>query len=240
MSDALANRMLADGATSLWWMPVGEKWIDLAGSRHADVYNMAGFGQPLFRSRSAAPMRCDGFSTRADAATDSVFDVTDNWSAEMWFQLESKDQQNLLVHGPSHTVNGLRIVARTATSPQIDVALHVASTLYRNETPSGSIAAGQIYHLVVTFDSPTIAIYLNAAAQTLGASTINTNTMGVLRIGRSDNVDGHAQGWVGPVAIYQGVTLTAQQVSQHYRLAGAWVDYAYRVTDPVQAGAMAL
>ena len=100
--------------------------------------------------------------------------------------------------------------------------------------------AGQIYHLVVTFDSPTIAIYLNAAAQTLGASTINTNTMGVLRIGRSDNVDGHAQGWVGPVAIYQGVTLTAQQVSQHYRLAGAWVDYAYRVTDPVQAGAMAL
>ena len=222
MSEPLANLMIADGASSLWWMPAGERWLDIAGGKHLDIYNTAGYGRPLLRSRTAGAVRFDGFSTYAqgDGATDFLNPhVTERWSLEFWANFDS-DTTFRQIYQRGSATNAVNVQTRNTATPGIDVTIVYDSVPYQSRIPGGSIAAGANAHVVITFDTDTILAYVDGASASLSAGALAAVSNSNLLIGDSaSSASQYMLGWLGPVAQYQNVALTAAQAAEHYRIA---------------------
>ena len=239
MSDALARMMLAHGATNLWWTLVDEAWIDIAdgpsGGKHLDLYNTAGLRNPLMRSHTAGPPRFDGYSVYAKG--DGTVDfpnphVTQNWSLEFWARFDSSTTLRSIYQRGS-TTNGVFVQTRNTTTPGIDVAIKYNSAEYKSRIPGGSINADEAAHVAISFATDTITSYVNGSVITPGVGTLSVLSNSNLLIGDSSASNSQWMlGWLGPIAQYQNVALTAQQVADHYRVARSWIDYAHRLNDP--------
>jgi hypothetical protein len=100
--------------------------------------------------------------------------------------------------------------------PLLEFTIMQNGTRRRLQAPSGTIVAGQTYHVVATYDGTTRRLYLNGnqvATDTLtGGATATTNP---LYVGSWNGTSEFMKGTIDEVAVYKAA-LSAARVSAHY------------------------
>jgi len=105
--------------------------------------------------------------------------------------------------------------------PQLEFTTMQGGTRRRAQAPAGAVAAGQISHVVGTYDGAVQRVYVNGAQVATGAFSgplgVNANR---LVIGSWDTASEYLAGAIDEVAVY-GKALTATQVTSHFNAGSA-------------------
>ncbi|MDQ2826026.1 MAG: family 16 glycosylhydrolase [Actinomycetota bacterium] len=105
--------------------------------------------------------------------------------------------------------------------PQLEFTTMQSGTRRRVQAPAGAVVAGQIYHVVGTYDGATQRLFVNgaqvASAAFSGPMSVNTNRV---VLGSWDTASEYFSGTVDEVAIY-AKALTAAQVANHFNQGSA-------------------
>ncbi len=104
--------------------------------------------------------------------------------------------------------------------PKLEFTVMQSGTRRRLQAASGTIVAGNAYHVVATYDGANQRLYVNGAQVASAALTGRaTATSNPLVIGSWDTFSEWFRGTVDEVAVY-GAALTATQVRAHFTAAG--------------------
>src|SRR5205807_5731550 len=100
--------------------------------------------------------------------------------------------------------------------PLLEFTIIQNGTRKRLQAPSGTVVAGQTYHVVGTYDGTTRRLYVNGAevatGALTGAATATTNPLYMASWNGGAEV---LKGTIDEVAVYS-TALTAARVSAHY------------------------
>jgi hypothetical protein len=214
-----AAAVLSDGATGYWRLgeASGTTAANAVSGGSAGTYkNSPTLGQPSLLPGDAAntSVRFNGTSQSVAIPFNAGVDASTAVTVEAWIK-----------------PNALPATGRwasVATKPesftlqfsgdQLEFTIIQNGVRQRMRAPSGTIVAGQVYHVIGTYDGKQSKLYVNGKlvpARTL-TGAISQNPQG-FNIGSWDGASEFFNGWIDDVAVYKSA-LTQTQVNNHYAL----------------------
>lgn len=176
----------------------------------------------------------DAFS-HADHAD---FKPTGAFSISAWINLNASGSNQTIFQSYSQNSNvaGLQFVVTAAGKLNCVVGKNTGVTLntdYKDLTAATTLSDSTTYHVVLTWDTATLRIYLNGGQDGSVASTIAPAyaATSYIRVGCANasgtNIN-FFNGWMDDLAIFNGTALSADQVKELYegRYIGEWMPQA--------------
>ena len=216
-SSAYSNAVSGDSPVGYWRL--GEKSGatagDSAGANPGAYRNGALLGQPSLLAGDSAnsAVRFDGTNDYVNIPSSSSLSPTARVSVEAWIKpaaLPSAGNFASVASKPeSYSIQ--------FNGPRLEFTIMQSGTRRRLQAPAGTVAVGQTYHVVGTYDGATQRLYVNgtqvASASLTGAITTNSNE---LDIGSWNEGSEDFNGTIDEVAVYNS-TLPAARVLAHYQ-----------------------
>jgi arylsulfatase A-like enzyme len=137
-----------------------------------------------------------------------IVNPSTNFTAALWVKLEATAGTNAQIILQQEGTKGRTWLSRK-TSGVLSSYLGAVDTL-----STGTIAVGSWYHVAVVNNGGTIQLYLNGQPDGSGARTVESETAGIMRVGRHKTPDTANEEWNGlmdQVRIYNRA-LTASEV----------------------------
>jgi hypothetical protein len=212
-----AATVVADGPVGYWRLgePSGTSAADAVGTHTGTYAGGPTLGQPSLVSKESDPsVRLTGSSSvRIANATD--LQIGTPLSMEAWIKPTalpaSGAYASVLSKPESYSLQ--------FNGSQLEFTVIQNGQRKRLKAPAGSIAVGQTYHVVGSYDGSTQRLYLNGKMVTSTALTgAATSTTSQLTIGSWDGGGEFFSGQVDDVALY-AKALSATQVGNHYTAA---------------------
>jgi Concanavalin A-like lectin/glucanases superfamily len=155
----------------------------------------------------------DGVNDHVKVANSASLGLTSSLSLEAWIKPTSLPASgvfaSILTKPESYSLQ--------FNGPLLEFTIMQSGARKRLQAPSGTIVAGQTYHVVATYDGTTQRLYVNgtqvASTALSGAATVNTNS---LAIGSWNGLEEFFKGTIDEPAVYNS-TLSAARVSAHYQ-----------------------
>ena len=157
-------------------------------------------------------VRFDGVNDAVRVADANSLDFTNRITLEAWIK------PNLLPAAGNFTsiVSKAESYSLQFNGPRLEFTVIQNGTRKRLQAPAGSIATGQTYHVVGTFDGTTQRLYLNGAqVASVALSGSATVTPSTLDVGSWNGSSEFFNGTIDDVSVYNKA-LTATRVSAHY------------------------
>lgn len=102
------------------------------------------------------------------------------------------------------------------TSGYISGQFKLSGTVYSARTASSSFAINTMYHLAITHNAGTTAIYINGAVSSGGTSTTSSSSSTTdLQVGRRSATEGRFAGWIDDLRLYN-YALSANEINAIY------------------------
>jgi hypothetical protein len=217
-SSAYSNSVLADSPAGYWRL--GEKSgttaNDASGGGHPGTYkNGALLGQPSLLPGDSAntSVRFDGTNDLVAIPSAAALSPTAKVSVEAWIKPNALPAAGSFASIASKPES----YSLQFNGPKLEFTIMQSGARRRLQAPAGTIATGQAYHVVGTYDGTTQRLYVNGAevanAPLTGAITANSNA---LDIGSWSEGSEDFNGTIDEVAVYAGA-LSAARVGAHYQ-----------------------
>jgi Concanavalin A-like lectin/glucanases superfamily/Fibronectin type III domain/Lysyl oxidase len=211
-----SNAVLADAPAGYWRLgdTGGSTAVDSAAGNNGTYLNGPALGQASLLAGDAAnpSVRFDGSNDYVKVPTSSALSPTGRLSLEAWIKpaaIPSAGQfVSILTKSESYALQ--------FNGPRLEFTIIQSGTRKRLQAPSGAVVAGQVYHVVGTYDGSTQRLYLNGkeVANTILGGEISANAS-PLTIG-SWNGSEFFNGTIDEAAVYAGA-LSKFRVETHYQ-----------------------
>lgn len=200
-----SDTVLADAPNGYWRLDDTSDSANLAGSLTANGSPASTTG--LLAADNSVARDLNGSSMYYTAADGTNTDLTDTFTLELWFRADSVTSGYFLSKGTGAYEMGV-------SGGTIFVAKRGSGNFL---TSSVTVSTGQTYHLVVTKDGSTRALYINGVDRTnLSSNQTCANNSTSLFIGASPTPNAFFDGVIDEVAIYP-TALSAARVAAHYQ-----------------------
>jgi hypothetical protein len=216
-----AAAVVADTPVSYWRLgeASGTSAADQRGANAGTYLGAPGLGAPSLLASDSAnkAVAFDGANDAMRATDSNSLDLTDRITLEAWIKPNALPAAGDF----ASVVTKAEAYSLQFNGPLLELTVMQAGVRKRLQAPAGTIAAGQTYHVVGTYDGTTQRLYVNGAqvastALTGAASVTATN----LDVGSWDGGSEFFNGTIDDVAVY-GSALAAARVTAHYDAARA-------------------
>jgi hypothetical protein len=211
-----AATVTADAPVSYWRLgeTSGTSAADQRASNPGTYLNSPTLGSGSLLATDAAntSVRFDGVNDYVNVADANSLDLTSKITLEAWIK------PNLLPAAGSFAslMTKAESYSLQFNGPQLEFTIIQNGARKRLQAPAGTIAAGQTYHVVGTYDGVTQRLYVNgsqvASIALTGAATVTPSTLDLASWNGSSE---HFNGTIDEAALYNQA-LTATRVSAHY------------------------
>ncbi len=214
-----AAAVAADNPVSYWRLgeASGTTAADERGANPGTYTNAPTLGATSLLATDTAnkAVSFDGVNDHVKVPSSASLQLTSTLSLEAWIKPTSLPASgtfaSILTKPESYSLQ--------FNGPLLEFTIMQSGVRKRLQAPSGTIVAGQTYHVVATYDGTTQRLYVNgtqmASTALSGAATVNTNS---LMIGSWNASEEFFKGTIDEPAIYNTV-LSGARVAAHYQAA---------------------
>jgi hypothetical protein len=216
-SSAYADAVLADTPAGYWRLgeTSGATAADAAGSNPGGYHGGALLGQAslLATDLTNKAVRFDGANDYVDIPSSAALKPTAKVSVEAWIKPKALPAAGDFVSIASKAES----YSLQLNGPLLELTIIQSGSRRRVQAPAGAIAAGQVYHVVGTYDGSTERLYVNGAevASAPLSGTITTNSSS-LDIGSWSEGSEDFNGTIDEVAVY-AAALSPARVAAHWQ-----------------------
>jgi hypothetical protein len=208
----------SDGPVSYWRLgeSSGTSAADERGANPGTYQNSPTLGAASLLATDTAnkAVTFDGTNDSVKVPSATSLQLTSSLSLEAWIKPTSLPASgsfaSILTKAESYSLQ--------FNGPRLEFTIMQNGVRQRLQAPEGTIATGQTYHVVGTFDGNTQRLYVNgtqvASTGLSGSATTNTTP---LYIGSWNGSEEFFKGTIDEAAVY-GTVLSATRVAAHYQV----------------------
>jgi hypothetical protein len=214
-ASSYAAVVAADGPVSWWRLDESSGTVaaDQRGVNPGTYLTGTKLGAAsLLATTADAAVGFDGAKGAVKVAQSTSLNLTSPLTLEAWIKPASLPASgsftSILTKAESYSLQ--------FNGPKLEFTIIQSGTRHRLQAASGAIAAGNVYHVVGTYDGTTQRLYINgaqvASAALSGGASATSNP---LCVGSWDGTSEFFNGVIDEPAVY-GKALTAEAVARHY------------------------
>ncbi len=240
---AYSSQVIADGAFGYWRLgeAAGSTAVDASGHSRNGTYTPGGtgftFSQPGAVSDGATSIKGQGDLSNVAIPTGTPDGTLAAYTLEGWVQTTTLTIPNVVIGFLATAANPVGFIRLVLLANGVfETRSNPGGVSISNFSSNGVVVINTWYHVVATWDTSNLQLYVNgvaAGAPTAGAGVITVGASGWV-IGKYDatNANRSWNGLIDEIALYPSA-LSATQIADHYTLRTSTQTTPVYVSDPI-------